>query len=29
VQSQGLEVLESLLKQNNVDVISPKRRSLA
>lgn len=29
VQSQGLEVLESLLEQSNVDVISPKRRSLA
>lgn len=29
VRSQGLEVLERLLEQSNVDVISPSRRSLA
>ena len=29
VRSQGLETLEGLLEQSNVDMISPKRRSLA
>jgi hypothetical protein len=29
VKSQGLEALERMIEQSNVDVISPKRRSLA